>query len=362
MEPLRSILEAALREAASDIHLKSGASPVFRIDGELRRTDGPELSESEIERMIEVLLPPAQRAAFARHNEADASFVTETGSRFRVNVFRQRGRAGVALRHVRPQVPGFEELGLPIGFMEAAAARSTGLILISGTTGSGKSTTLAALLDRINATAASHIVTIEDPIEFVFEDRLSVVEQREIGLDTENYPAALRQVMRQDPDVIVIGEMRDAASFRAGISAADTGHLVLATLHAFNVRQTVDRALDFFEPGERAQVRRQLGSALSCIFCQRLVPAIGGGVLPVLEVLVSTETVRKLFRNDRLDELGAAIAQAGSEGMQSFDQALLSMVQDGKISRETALAHASNPEQLNMNFRGIFASERRILG
>jgi twitching motility protein PilT len=227
--------------------------------------------------------------------------------------------------------------------------------------GSGKSTTLAACVDYINETFPRHIVTLEDPIEYFFEDKHSFIEQREIGLDTESFDVALRHVTRQDPDVIVIGEMRDAVSFLAGVNAAETGHLVLGTLHSNTTRQAVDRILDFFPLSEREQIRRQLGSIIRAIVCQRLVRTRNGDLVPAVEILRTTETVRKLIENDKLDQLGTAIQTGEQVGMVSFNQSLLKLVENGVIAEEEALAKSTSPEQLRMNFRGVFTSQTGLI-
>lgn len=361
MTLLDTILARAVELEASDVHLKEGGCPVFRVAGELITAKEPVLSADELAAMVAQLLPSLGAEEFERLREADASYQTEETGRFRANAYRQRGSTSLALRRVKLEIPGFEELMLPVETMKRIASAQRGLILLCGTTGSGKSTTLAAMLRHMNETTSRHIVTIEDPIEFLFRDDQCVIEQREIGIDTRDYPTALRQVMRQDPDVIVIGEMRDAESFRAGLSAADTGHLVLATMHAENARQVVERVLDFFAATERHQVRRQLGMAIRAIVTQRLVSTGHGNRLPALEILRSNETVRKLFATDQLHLLKTAMTQGTHDGMQTFDQGLLKFVSERRITEEVALTCAEEPEALRMNLRGIFASESKIL-
>jgi twitching motility protein PilT len=236
-------------------------------------------------------------------------------------------------------------------------------VLLAGSTGCGKSTTLAAMIEHINASVKKHIVTIEDPIEYVFEDNQCVIEQREIGLDTLSFHHALRHVLRQDPDIIMVGEMRDATSFQAAMSAADTGHLVLSTLHTTNAAQSVSRILDFFKADEREQIRRQLCGTLQAVVCQRMVSLIAGGMTPAVEIMINTPTVRKLIEENRLDKLHAAIETGIDDGMQNFNHALLALVKEGKVTEKEALAKASNAQALEMNFKGIFLTEgKRILG
>jgi twitching motility protein PilT len=268
----------------------------------------------------------------------------------------------MAMRFVKSLVPSFEELGL-LPQLRKIAESPRGIVLIAGSTGSGKSTTLAAMLEHINANFKKHIITLEDPIEFVFEDNQSVIEQREVGLDTLSFHHALKHVLRQDPDIIMLGEMRDGLSFNAAMSAADTGHLVLSTLHTTNAAMAVTRIMDFFKADEREQVRRQLAGCLQAVICQRIVGTVSGGVTPALEILINSATVRKMIEENRLDKLPSAIETGMDEGMQNFNQALFQLVKDGKVSQKEALAKASSPQALEMNFKGIFLDEsRRILG
>jgi twitching motility protein PilT len=266
------------------------------------------------------------------------------------------------MRYVRTQVPSFEDLGL-LPQIKKLAESPRGILLVAGSTGCGKSTTLAAMLEHINANFKKHVITLEDPIEFVFEDNQSIIEQREVGLDTLSFHHALKNVLRQDPDIIMIGEMRDALSFTAAMSAADTGHLVLSTLHTTNAALSVTRILDFFRADEREQVRRQIAGCLQGVVCQRMVTSVTGTMTPALEIMINTPTVRKLVEENRLDKLGAAIETGMDDGMLSFNQSLFQLVKDGKVTQKEALAKASNPQALEMNFKGIFLDEgRRILG
>src|SRR5438132_12621871 len=246
--------------------------------------------------------------------------------------------------------------------MRNTAESPRGIVLVAGSTGCGKSTTLAAMIEHINANFKKHVITLEDPIEFVFEDNQCVIEQREVGLDTLSFHHALKHVLRQDPDIIMIGEMRDSISFTAAMSAADTGHLVLSTLHTTNAGQSISRILDFFKADEREQIRRQLAGTLQAVVCQRMVATVAGGMTPALEVMINTPTVKKLIEENRLDKLGAAIETGNDDGMINFNQALFQLVKDGKVSEQEALGKASNPQALEMNFRGIFLDEgKRIL-
>jgi twitching motility protein PilT len=266
------------------------------------------------------------------------------------------------MRYVKTDIPPFEQLGL-LPIVRKISESPRGIVLVAGATGSGKSTTLAAMMQHINRTARKHVITLEDPIEYVFEDEQSVIEQREIGLDTPSFVHGLKYVLRQDPDIIMIGEMRDSVSFQAAIGAADTGHLVLSTLHTTTAAQSVTRILDFFKAEEREQVRRQLVGTLQAVVCQRMVQTIEGGVTVALEILISNATVRKLIEENKLDKLAAAIEVGTDDGMQTFNQAMFDLVKARRITEKEALQKASNAQALEMNFRGIFLDEgRRILG
>ncbi len=359
---LQPLLKLALRMGASDIHLKADAPLLLRISGDLYTIESEIVTEEELNGIAEAALPPHLRERFDEIKEADFSFVFDGIGRFRCNVFMQKGTVCMAMRHVKTEIPSIPELNLPEQLMEIALS-PRGIVIVSGTTGCGKSTTLAAMIQHINRTQKRHIITIEDPIEYLFIDEASVIEQREVGLDTQSFDAALTHILRQDPDVIMIGEMRDASSFMAALAAADTGHLVLTTLHTTTASQSVTRILDFFPHAEREQIRMSLAMTLRAVICQRLVPrAASEGVVPAVEIMTNSATVRKLIEENRLEKLWAAIETGGEEGMQTFNQALYKLVQEGMITEDDALARASNPEALRMNLQGIFLDEsRRIL-
>lgn len=361
IELLRGILKAAVEGGASDVHFKVGNPFVFRINGQLVAIEAPHPTVPWIEKVIDKIIPIHARKRLDEEREADFSYLEPGIGRFRTNVFQQRGTFAFAMRYVKTQVPSFEELGL-LPVLKDIARSPRGIVLVAGTTGSGKSTTLAAMIEYINANFKKHIVTLEDPIEFVFDDNQSVVEQREIGLDTLSFQHGLKHVLRQDPDIIMVGEMRDAISFQAAISAADTGHLVLSTLHTQNASQSIGRILDFFRPEEREQIRRQLSSTLRAVVCQRMVSTLAGGVTPALEILINTPTVRKMLEENRTEKIGAAVETGRDDGMQTFNQAMYDLVQQKKISEKEGLAKATNPQALEMMFKGIFLDEgRRIL-
>ena len=362
MDIFHRILGIAVQGGASDVHIKIGTPVIFRINGQLVQIEAPTPTEEWMNNVVENAVPKHAKKRLDEEREVDFSYFAPGAGRFRTNVFQQRGQWCLAMRYVKTNIPSFEELGL-LPILKKISESPRGIVLVAGSTGSGKSTTLAAMIQHINHTYKKHIITLEDPIEFVFDDKESVIEQREIGLDTLSFPVGLKHILRQDPDIIMIGEMRDAISFSAAMSAADTGHLVLSTLHTTNSAQSVTRILDFFKAEEREQVRRQLAGTLQAVVCQRMVGTTSGGVTPAQEVLINTGTVKKLIEENRLDKLGLAIETGTEDGMQNFNQALFNLVKERKVTEKEALAKASNPQALEMNFKGIFLDEgKRILG
>jgi twitching motility protein PilT len=362
MEMFHKILKAAVDAGASDVHLKTNTPVIFRIHRQLMAIECPYPTTEWMNAVVDKVTPPHLHRRMEEEREVDFSYYVPGIGRFRTNLFQQRGEFCFAMRYVKTLVPSFEELGLP-ETLKKIAESPRGIVMLAGSTGCGKSTTLAAMVEHINGGFKKHIVTLEDPIEYVFEDNQSVIEQREVGLDTLSFHHALKHVLRQDPDVIMIGEMRDAVSFQAAMSAADTGHLVLSTLHTTNASQSVNRILDFFKADEREQVRRQLTGTLQAVICQRMVNTIAGAMTPAVEIMINTPTVKKLIEENRLDKLAAAIETGMDDGMQNFNQALFKMVQEGKVTEKEALNKATNPQALEMNFKGIFLDEgRRILG
>jgi len=361
MEMFHRILKTAVEGGASDVHVKIGTPVIFRINRQLLAIECPLPTEEWMNRVVEQLTPAHLRKRVDQEREADFSYFVPGIGRFRTNLFQQRGHWCLAMRYVKTNVPSFEELGL-LPQVKKIAESPRGIVLVAGSTGCGKSTTLAAMIEHINANFKKHIITLEDPIEYVFEDNQSVVEQREVGLDTLSFHHALKHILRQDPDIIMIGEMRDSVSFSTAMSAADTGHLVLSTLHTTNASQSVSRILDFFKADEREQVRRQLAGTLQAVICQRMVGTVSNSMTPALEIMINTATVKKLMEENRLDKLQAAIETGTDDGMVNFNQALFQLVKDGKVTEKEALSKASNPQALEMNFKGIFLDEgRRIL-
>jgi twitching motility protein PilT len=353
---LNDILKVAVKGGASDIHLKSGLPPMFRVDGALvPLRNGEPFNSDEINSMALSLMNPVQRARFEESRESDFGYGVSGLGRFRVNVFQQRGTMGLVFRVIPLGVKSVEQLFLP-KIVEKIAEENRGLVLVTGTTGSGKSTTLAAMIDQINAQRSSHVMTIEDPIEFLIRDRRSIVNQREIGVDTHSFANALRAALRQDPDVILVGEMRDFETIETALTAAETGHLVMSTLHTLDATETINRIISVFPPYQQKQVRLQLSMILRAVISQRLVPrADGQGRVPALEVLVSTALTRELIADkDRTKELHDAISKGHtSYGMQTFDQSLMDLVKRDLVTYEEALKHVSNPDDFALRFRGI---------
>jgi twitching motility protein PilT len=362
MEIFHRILKTGVDGGASDVHLKIATPVIFRINRQLIAIECPFPTDEWMNNIVQQITPAHLRKRVEQEREADFSYYVPGIGRFRTNLFQQRGQWCLAMRHVKTHVPSFEELGL-LEQIKKIAEAPRGIVLLAGSTGCGKSTTLAAMIEHINANFKKHIITLEDPIEYVFEDNQCVVEQREVGLDTLSFHHALKHILRQDPDIIMIGEMRDSISFTSAMSAADTGHLVLSTLHTTNASQSISRILDFFKADEREQIRRQLAGTMQAVVCQRMVATLSGSMTPALEIMINTPTVKKLIEENRLDRLAAAIETGIDDGMINFNQALFNLVKQGKVSEQEALSKASNPQALEMNFKGIFLDEgRRILG
>jgi len=361
MQIFERILKTAVDGGASDVHLKIGSPVIYRINRELIAVDAPFPTAEWMAKIVEALTPEHLKKRLREEREIDFSYFVPGVGRFRTNLFQQRGQWCLAMRFVKTHVPTFEELGL-LEQIKQIAESPRGIVLVAGTTGCGKSTTLAAMLEHINNNFKKHIITLEDPIEYVFEDNQSVLEQREIGLDTLSFHHALMHVLRQDPDIIMVGEMRDDVSFSAAMSAAETGHLVLSTLHTTNAAQSISRILDFFKAEEREQVRRQLSGTLRGVICQRMVGTVDGKLTPALEILLNSPMVRKLLEENRLDKLPAAIETGMDDGMVSFNQSLFRLVKSGRVTEKEALSKATNPQALEMNFKGIFLDDgRRII-
>ena len=356
---LNDVLKIAIKGNASDIHLKAGLPPLFRLDGVLVPLKNGERNTPEhLNAIVNQIMTPGQRAHFEKHHEVDLAYSIAGLGRFRVNTFMQRGMVGIVFRVIPFGVKNIEQLHLP-KVVERIGSEARGLVLVTGTTGSGKSTTLAAMIDYINSSRTCNIITIEDPIEFLIRDKRSIVNQREIGVDTTSFASALRSALRQDPDVILVGEMRDFETIETALTAAETGHLVLSTLHTIDATETITRIVSVFPPHQQPQIRLQLASIVKGIISQRLVPrADGKGRVPAVEVMVSTARIRECIADkDMSKEITDSIAKGfTSYGMQTFDQSLMHHVKNGLIKYEAALAHVSNPDDFALRFKGISAT------
>lgn len=353
---LNEILKMALKARASDIHIKAGLPPVYRIDGALRPLpNAPRMVSESLQAMAEGIMNQEQRRKFEATHECDLAYGVPGLGRFRVNIFKQRGSVSMVLRVIPFKVLSLDDLLLP-PVLKKIAMEPRGLVLVTGATGSGKSTSLAALIDHINSERTCHIVTIEDPIEYLHRDKKSLVNQREVGFDTEGFDVALKGALRQDPDVILVGEMRDYETIETALTAAETGHLVLSTLHTIDAPETINRIVAVFPPYQQRQIRAQLASVLKGVVSQRLVPrADGKGRVPAVEVLVSTARTRELVEDkDKTKLLGDAIQQGYvSYGMQTFDQSLMALLKKKLITFDEALRQASNPDDFRLKMSGI---------
>jgi twitching motility protein PilT len=349
---IEMLLEEVVKRDASDLHLQVGLPPMIRIDGALSPVQGaPALNEDMMEALVFSLLDEDQKQILLRDKEFDFSFAFGDLGRFRVNAFHERGNVAAALRLIPSEIRSLEQLGMP-PVLNKFTEYPRGLVLVTGPTGSGKSTTLAALIDKINTERASHIITVEDPIEYTHHSKRSVIAQREVHYDTFSFSAALRSSLREDPDVVLIGEMRDLETIAAAITIAETGHLVFATLHTNSASQSIDRMVDVFPPHQQPQVRAQLGNMLQAICSQRLIPALAGGRIAASEILVATPAVRNIIREGKNYQLEAVIQTGAEHGMQSMDRTLANMVHGGVISYEEARNYAVELEELDRLMRG----------
>jgi len=346
------LLEEVIKKKASDLHIQVGLQPMLRVDGSLVAVPGSDiLTEETVELLIFAILDEDQKQILLKDKEFDFSFAFGDLGRFRVNAFHERGNLAAALRLIPNELLTIEQLGLP-PIVSKFADYPRGLVLVTGPTGSGKSTSLAAIIHKINMERSAHIVTIEDPIEFTHKSKKSVIVQREVHYDTYSFSAALRSSLRQDPDVVLIGEMRDLETIAAAITIAETGHLVLATLHTNSAAQSIDRMIDVFPPHQQPQIRAQLSNILMAICSQRLIPAIGGGRMAAAEILIATPAVRNIIREGKSHQLEAVIQTGAEHGMQSMDKTLVNLIHNGTITLDEARNVAVDLEELDRLMRG----------
>lgn len=348
---IETLLEEVIKSKASDLHIQVGLQPMLRVDGALKPASGSEpLTEESVEALVFAILDEDQKAILIKDKEFDFSFAFGDLGRFRVNAFHERGNLACALRLIPNEIMKIEQLGLP-PIINKFAEYPRGLVLVTGPTGSGKSTTLASIVNKINIERSSHIITIEDPIEFTHKSQKSVIVQREVHYDTFSFSAALRSALRQDPDVVLIGEMRDLETIAAAITIAETGHLVFATLHTNSAAQSIDRMVDVFPPHQQPQIRSQLSNILMAICSQRLIPAVGGGRTAAAEILVATPAVRNIIREGKTHQLDAVIQTGTEHGMQSMDKVLVELIHAGTVSYDEARNFAVDIEELDRLMR-----------
>jgi len=340
-------LKLVVDKGATDLHLKVPSPPVFRIDGALiPQEDWPPLTAKDIEVIFEQITTQEQRIVFSREWELDFAYSIPGLARFRVNALQQRGTMSLAFRLVPFKAPSIDELGLP-QICKELVLKPRGLILVTGPAGSGKSTTLAAMLNHLNQNERRNIITIEDPIEYLFRDERCIIQQRDLGDDTKSFHTALIHALRHDPDVIVIGEMRDLDTISTAITAAETGHLVLGTLHTVDAAQSIDRIIDIFPPGQQRQMRLQLSQVIEAVLSQTLLPRIGGGRVAAFEIMIATSVIKRLIREEKIYEIPTNMELGSREGMQTLDQALAELVRSGIVTQEEAVMKTSNPVKLN---------------
>ncbi len=353
---VNDLLKIAVDAGASDLHLKVGSYPMMRVRGNLTpASEDRRLDHEDMVAMAAAVLPTGHREKFKDRHEVDLAYSVAGLGRFRCNAFQQRGTIGMIFRVIPMRVATIDDLALP-RILKRIAAEDRGLVLVTGTTGSGKSTTLAAMIDEINSTRAAHIMTVEDPIEYLHRDHRSIVNQREIGVDTESFSQALRSALRQDPDVILVGEMRDHETIETALLAAETGHLVFSTLHTLDAAETINRIIAVFPPHQQKQIRIQLASVLRAVVSQRLIPKVDGkGRVPAVEVLISTPFIRDcIMDKDKTHQIHSAIAQGTSQyGMQTFDQSIFGLYEQGLVAYEEALRWASNVDEFKLRTQGI---------
>ncbi|MHB2026735.1 MAG: type IV pilus twitching motility protein PilT [Elusimicrobiota bacterium] len=350
---LPGLIQKLAQSRGSDLHVRAGGPAYLRVDGELSQAAPEALSEDQIKAMLASVATPRAKKIFEQNGECDFSFEVAGAARFRVNAFRQRQRLCLAVRLIPMRIPTLDELRLPVATMKKIADNGRGLVLMTGVTGSGKSSTLAAMIDHINETRAEHVITIEDPIEFVHRDKKSIVSQREIGDDTVNYAEGLRMALRQDPDVIMVGEMRDLETASAALTAAQTGHLVFATMHTIDSMHTITRIVDLYPQHQQHLIRLQLAESLKAVVSQRLVRSASGGRVAALEILIVTAHVRKLIEDNNSASIAEACAKGQFYGMQTFNQSLVKLFKDGLATEAAIMEAATSPDDVKLALRGI---------
>jgi len=349
------MLRLGVESGASDIIVKANKVGYLRISGKLRMIDMDPVPRHIVQAFVDEHVPFVFKAQWDTDGQIDFAYTAEDIGRFRVNAFQQRGSISVVFRHIKARIPSFDELSLQSDRLIRLSQHKDGLVLVCGPTGCGKSSTMAAMLNYINSNYEKHVVTMEDPIEFTFQDGKSIFNQREIGIDTPSFNLAVRSVLRQNPDIILIGEMRDKITFETALSAAETGHLVFSTLHSANVVQTLNRALEFFAPDQHEQIRRQLAAVLRGIICQKLIPALeGGGRVAAQEVLVADSTSRSLILEGQFDKVQNFVESSTETVSVSFNKDLFRLIKEGRISKGDGLKFSPNPQALEMNLKGIF--------
>ena len=358
---LKQMLVEMLNRKASDLHVRVGIRPHLRVNGTLEQVNTEPITIDEMEKIVAQILNEKQQERFYRKNEMDLALSVAKLGRFRINLFRQRGTTGIAVRAVSTIVPSFEELHLPPSIKKLTEERR-GLVIVTGTTGSGKSTTIASIIEHMNSNRGDNIITIEDPIEYIYRDKKSIIAQREVGGDTETFATSLRHAFRQDPDTILIGEVRDLETISIALTAADTGHLVLTTLHTLNVVETITRIISFFPPHQHQQIRLLLAGTLKAIVCQRLLRRCDSpGRVPAIEVMITSGAIKECIINaDKTINIPDLMEQGGVQyGMQTFDQSIMKLYKQGLISFEEAMNSASNPDDFDLRLKGITGSADR---
>ncbi len=349
---LNTLLKTVVDNKATGLHIRGNSNVFVRIEGKIRAIENCFLTNDEVKNIASSIMTERDKQLLEKNLSVDFALDAKEHGRFRFNVFRQSGKMCMAIRHIPLNIPSFEELSLPGDTLKKMTENRRGIILVTGMTGSGKSSTLAAMINEINRNRACHILTVEDPIEFIHMEQKSIVSQLSLGTDTLSYTSALRYAMRQDPDVIMLGELRDIEVVRAAILASETGHLVFSTMHTVDAVQTISRLIESFPPEQQNQVRSQLGDLLKGVICQRLLPKVGGGLIPALEIMVPTGQIKTSIEENKINEINKAILHGDYYGMCSFDQSLAKLHKQGKITLDNALAFATTPETIKLLIKG----------